>query len=374
MSNVNDNHNLTSEFAKSVDPELIAYSGLWEDHIVLENALNIQPEDNIISITSAGCNVLSMLLKNPNSITAIDLNPAQTALFKLKIAGIKYLEHDSYLKLLGHIPSQIAWEIYQELEPCLDGDTQDYFNQRRQYFGSGLCHCGKLETYFQNFASKINNKTIKKSDLLSLLNLETIEQQREQLTKLFTPEFEEVFLAYFDQSNQSQHGRDIEKYKHVKSENISSSLLNKFKACANELLFKDNFYTQYFLTGNYIDINHSYPYLQKENFEKLKELIHKIKIVTDEVEKHMSKCPKGTYTKANLSDIFEYMSKNDSDLLMQQIASQMNPGSRIAYWNLYVDRNSEVVNKLKRMDQLSQNLKTIDRVWFYKNFHVDEVL
>ena len=370
----NSDKKLKSQFAESVDPDLIAYSTLWEDHYVLAKALDIKSNDNILSITSAGCNVLSMLLENPRSITAIDLNPSQTAFFKLKLAGIKYLEHENFLKLFGYIPSTIAWDIYKELEDCIDIDTREYFDERKEYFITGLCHCGKLEKYFRGFAHKLISSLANPSEIDTILKMSSLEDQKENLAKLFTPEFNQAFLDYFDQSNQSQHGRDQEKYKHVKEENIANCLLERFKESANTTLLANNFYTQYLLTGNYLSIDNSYPYLQKENFEKLKTLIHKVKVVTEEIEKHMLSCPHGEYTKANLSDIFEYMSQEDADLLLTQIAKQMKTGSRLAYWNLYIERNSQNVTILKRLDKLSQELKSIDRVWFYKNFHVDEVL
>ena len=370
----NSEKKLKSQFAKSVDPDLIAYSTLWEDHNVLVKALAIDSSDNILSITSAGCNILSMLLENPNSITAIDLNPSQTAFFKLKLAGIKYLEHENFLKLFGYIPSSIAWDIYLELQDCIDIDTREYFDSRKEYFQTGLCHSGKLEKYFRGFAQKISGSSKNVSEINAILTQSSLGEQKENLAKLFTTEFNQAFLDYFDQSNQSKHGRDQEKYKHVKEENIAKCLLERFQNCANTLLLADNFYTQYLMTGNYLSIDHSYPYLQDENFKKLKTLIHKVKVVTEQIEEHMSSCPHGTYTKANLSDIFEYMSQEDADLLLTQIAKQMNPGSRLAYWNLYIERNSQNVTSLKRLDKLSQELKSMDRVWFYKNFHVDEVL
>ena len=40
-----------SEVAKSLDLEILRYSKVWEDHRVLEEALDIGDEDTVLSIT-----------------------------------------------------------------------------------------------------------------------------------------------------------------------------------------------------------------------------------------------------------------------------------------------------------------------------------
>jgi len=74
-----------SEVARSLDLSVIRYSRVWEDCRVLSKALQIKPDDDIISITrffeigvelctyicgcySSGDNVLSLLLEEPKSI------------------------------------------------------------------------------------------------------------------------------------------------------------------------------------------------------------------------------------------------------------------------------------------------------------------
>ena len=56
---------------------LIRYARVWEDAEILIEALEINENDNILSIASAGENAISMLIKNPNKVYAIDLNRNQ---------------------------------------------------------------------------------------------------------------------------------------------------------------------------------------------------------------------------------------------------------------------------------------------------------
>ena len=63
----------------------LVYAQIWEDPVADMGALQIQPEDNLVCISSSGCNVMSYLTANPASITVVDLSPAHVALLRMKV-------------------------------------------------------------------------------------------------------------------------------------------------------------------------------------------------------------------------------------------------------------------------------------------------
>lgn len=367
---------LKSEIAATNNPDVIAYSMLWEDSEVLVKALEINKSDNIISIASSGCNVFALLLQEPRSITAIDLNPAQLYLLNLKIKGIENLTHKEFLDMLGFADNAKALENYKKVRKLLDQQTREYFDKNYEIIENGLCHCGKLEKYFQGFYREVVVPTKKTELIEKMIKCSSLSDQIKLIPDLLTKEFETHFLIYTGIEKQAGKGRDIEKYKHVgDKDTIAQRLLNNFKKNLEKILLKDNFYTQYFLLSKHYDIQNSYIYLKEKNFNKLKKLVHKIVVVNAQVEQHLTTKDKGFYTKGNFSDIFEYMSEDLSLKTFDYLAEYFAKGGRIAYWNLYVDRASDnKVPKLKYLKELSENLKEKDRVWFYKNFKVEEVL
>jgi S-adenosylmethionine-diacylglycerol 3-amino-3-carboxypropyl transferase len=64
----------------------LVYNTCWEDPAVDRAALNFRPDDTVLVITSAGCNVLDYALTGPRRIHAVDANPRQTAPLELKLA------------------------------------------------------------------------------------------------------------------------------------------------------------------------------------------------------------------------------------------------------------------------------------------------
>jgi S-adenosylmethionine-diacylglycerol 3-amino-3-carboxypropyl transferase len=97
--------------------------------------------------------------------------------------------------------------------------------------------------------------------------------------------------------------------------------------------------------------------------------------VLDEVERHLHENDAGRYNKANLSDIFEYMSEDLADRVFSTLADRLRSGGRIAYWNLLVPRapSPALDGKLTHLDELSQRLWRQDRSWFYRDFRIDQV-
>ena len=58
----------------------LIYNTCWEDPAVDRLALDLRPDDSLLVITSAGCNVLDHVLTGPRRIHAVDANPRQNAL------------------------------------------------------------------------------------------------------------------------------------------------------------------------------------------------------------------------------------------------------------------------------------------------------
>ncbi|PYI34906.1 sialidase [Aspergillus indologenus CBS 114.80] len=77
------------------------YAFNWEDPRVDHKLLNIQRDDVILAITSAGDNILDYLQKSPRRVHAVDLNPNQNHLLELKVASFIALGHRDVWKIFG---------------------------------------------------------------------------------------------------------------------------------------------------------------------------------------------------------------------------------------------------------------------------------
>ena len=74
----------------------ILYNVAWEDPRIDGDLLQLQNDDNVLVLTTGGCNVLDRLIDEPLHIVAVDLNAAQNALLELKLAGLRVLCHEDF--------------------------------------------------------------------------------------------------------------------------------------------------------------------------------------------------------------------------------------------------------------------------------------
>ena len=86
-------------------------------------ALDLCPDDRVLAITSAGCNVLDYALRGAR-VLAVDANPRQNHLLELKLAGIRTLAFEDFFALFGDGGTPRAREIYASLRHLLTPAAQ----------------------------------------------------------------------------------------------------------------------------------------------------------------------------------------------------------------------------------------------------------
>ena len=113
----------------------LVYNTCWEDPRLDRVAMDIGPKDNILVITSAGCNALDYALNSPNAVHAVDMNPRQNALLELKQAGIRNLEFEDFFSMFGQGSHDDAAKIYrQALRSSLSPWSRNYWDKKIKLF------------------------------------------------------------------------------------------------------------------------------------------------------------------------------------------------------------------------------------------------
>ena len=115
----------------------LVYNACWEDPAIDRQVLAIGPDDTLLAITSAGCNVLDYALLGPRQIHAVDANPRQTALLELKIAGIVALEFDDFFAIFGEGYHPNFAELYTcHLRPQLSEFARTWWDKHQDWFAN----------------------------------------------------------------------------------------------------------------------------------------------------------------------------------------------------------------------------------------------
>ena len=352
----------------------IRYANCWGDPEILLQAFDIQSNSKCISIASAGDNSLSLLVKNPKLVYAVDLSVPQIACAELKKYAIKFLDYGSFLEVLGFKPCENRLEIYKSVEEYLTLQSKYYFEHNPEIIKNGIIHQGKFEHYFQLFANKIMPLVHNQKNLTELFLPKAIQAQKIFYDRTWNNwRFKALFKVFFNKYVMGKLGRDKEFFKYVDVSMISKKIKARADRALRDVPTWNNPYVNYILLNNF---DYALPHFaQEENFNIIKNNIDALEIKTGRIN-DIAKESGVKFDCFNLSDIFEYM---DVDLFKEislQLLASANMGAKFCYWNMMVDRRiSEILpENFEYKKELSQNLYLKDRAFFYKNFVIDEVV
>ncbi len=357
--------------------DVIRYSQVWEDYALLQRALAVGPGDDVLSIGSAGCNVLALLLDEPRSITAIDLNPAQSALVELKLAAIRALGYDEFVAFIGARDGFDRVGLYHRVRPALSAAARRFWDAHPAELVVGVMHAGRLDRYFQTFQREHLPAFISRPELDAFLTLDDREQQRALFARHFDNDaFRARFAAYFGPESLARNGRDPSQLAYVGGVDVVGLLWERFRYACCDIATRGNFYLEYFFTSRYRDLELGPPYLRRGAFRRFAALVDRVEVVSDELGHHLDGVVAGRYSKANLSDLFEYLSEAESEALFAALGRALRRGGRIAYWNLVVPRAPVGPSRarLRSRSETAAALWRHDRAFFYRAFHLEEVL
>lgn len=355
----------------------IHYAQCWEDPATVQAALRITPQDNLLSIASAGDNTFALLLDNPASVTAIDCNPAQIYLTELKMCAIQVLTYEDCLYFLGVTSCTDRQRIYNMLKNSLSEDARHFWDNQPSAIDKGVIHWGKFEAYFALFRRWIlplihSRKTCR--DLLQSRSRD--EREKFYVEKWDCRRWRWLFRAFFNETLLGKLGRYPDAFKFVSRKNIAEVLLERSRRGLTTIDNANNYFLDYILNGKFTNQDLLPSYLLAKNFAYLKNNLERIRLVCTDINTYLQQQPAATFSAFNLSDVFEYMSPSLFKKTMANILRVSGAGARIAFWHLFIPRPLIPAwqDFLKPRSQRSEKLYQQSRTFFYGGFQLWELL
>src|SRR6478735_4860684 len=96
--------------------------------------------------------------------------------------------------------------------------------------------------------------------------------------------------------------------RYVEQIDVAGFFWHRFRWVMTSLPTRGNFYLSSFLTGRYANENAVPPYLRRENYERLRAAIPRVRLERGEIGDYLEAHPAAAISKVNLSDLFEYLS------------------------------------------------------------------
>ena len=367
---------MSTEVAARADFGAIRYAQCWEDADLLVAAL--LPADRVcVSIASAGDNAFALLAAGADRVIALDLNPAQLACVALRAAAYRHLGHAEFLQLLGSRPAVAAERaaLYARCRPSLASDVTAFWDANPSFIAAGIGSAGKFENYFRLFRSRVLPLVHGKRLVSNLLDTpRDLAARREFYARRWnTWRWRLLFRVFFSRRIMGALGRDPAFFHYVEG-SVADRILARTRHALAELDPTANPYLHWVLRGTH---GSALPLaLREENFLKIRHNLHRLEWHLGTVEDWLARPDASAADAFNLSDIFEYMSPENTERILRAVLAKARPGARLAYWNMLVPRGrpASLAARLRPLEAEAAALHARDHAWFYSRFVIEEVI
>jgi S-adenosylmethionine-diacylglycerol 3-amino-3-carboxypropyl transferase len=382
----------------------LIYNTCWEDPRLDRVAMNLTQNDDVLVITSAGCNALDYALAGARSVTAVDVNPRQNALLELKIAGIRTLDFDSFFTLFGLGRHDEFDALYQkQVRHALSPTAQQYWDRHGRFFQSRARRSfyyhgttGMVAWLMRMYVGLIARA---RDAVHACLEANSIDEQRSIYYAHVRSKFWKKPLKWGLNRDTTMsllgvprnQKRQIDEHY---TEGVAGFVQECLDAVFGTLSLSDNYFWRVYLTGQYTQ-QCCPEYLRRDSFEKLKSgLVDRVSIHTDTVAGHLEKrgSDRAPISHFVLLDHQDWLSSvaEGRELAREwtAILKTARPGSsRVLFRSAgltsnFVDdviatgRDGEscrIGNVLLYDRPLAKQLHAIDRVHTYGSFHVADI-
>ena len=392
---------LSGRIFQMVHGRNLVYNTCWEDPRLDKEVLQLTPEDNLLVITSAGCNALSYALTGLNHVYAVDMNYRQNALLDLKIAGIKQLDFEAFFEMFGHgrLPGDPRKLYREKLRDALPEHSRHFWDRKiKKYFGrrrKSLYFCGTTGAFARGINTYIDKIAKIRGPVNELLNAPTLDAQRDIWFHRIKPKLWGRTIRTIMNRDTTMSMLGVPKAQRRQIDTQYPGGLVKFvENCLDAVLgtlpISDNYFWRVYATGSYTP-SCCPEYLERDNFQKLKDgLVDRISTHTMTVEQFLRNVDTDVkISRFVLLDHMDWLSHHLYDALVAEwdaILDRAAPQTRIIWRSgglrtEYIDtvpverdgQKYQLGDLLEMHPEQAAELHTRDRVHTYGSFYIADL-
>ena len=379
--------------------DAFVYNQIWEDPRVDLQALELDSNSRVLTISSGGCNALNYLIESPESVTAVDLNRHHIFLLNLKLAALKHLpSYEDFFDFFGHGKGKNTRSSYLRfIAKNLNKNTRNFwesntlggslvYGDRITFFTNAGLYEHSRNGYFLRFFHSLSGLFGCKPE--EVLKAKSLEEQEDLYTKYIDPFFDNFIIRTLGKLPVTMFGLGIppQQYDELKKglsegKTIIDIYRDRTKRLACDFPIQDNYFAWQGFARKYDTENRQAipEYLKKENYEILKSNAHrlttKIGSATDEIKNGDS----GTFNRFVFLDAQDWMNAETMTELWSAIADKAEPGARIIFRTasaaspIETNLPADLRAKFHYEKEFSKSLFKQDRASIYGGFHLYEL-
>jgi S-adenosylmethionine-diacylglycerol 3-amino-3-carboxypropyl transferase len=340
--------------------EGIGYASCWEDASVLRAALRVRRGDTVLSITSGGCNALALLLDDPARVVAVDFNPHQNRLMRLKMAALRHLSHDEVLALIGVRPSTDRLALWARLRPHVPAEDRSWWDARPGHVAAGLYRAGRTDRYLMAFG-RLVRAWLGQRRVDQLFAFTDLDAQRAFYHEVWDDWRWRTMLGVFFHRRVISRAKDPSHFRYVDGSAFGARIHARASLLFTEALMRDNPYCALILRGRYLDGAALPAYLAPEAFEVVRARLDRIELVDGPLTEVLEGAGPDTFDAYNLSNLYDWLSDEARTASLRDVVRTARAGARLCYWSTLVPRPLPSVSGIAAEAGLAAALHRRDR-------------
>jgi S-adenosylmethionine-diacylglycerol 3-amino-3-carboxypropyl transferase len=349
--------------------ELFDFGISQEDAITLYKALDIKKNDRLLCIASAGEVPLNLLAIQDLWIEAVDISLSQLNLAKIKLYAVCSLEPMEAAAFLGFVDAEPEErkKLFRRVSELMDSSEKLFWIENMSVIEKGPIHEARFEKYIARF-NWITFLIFGKNKLLRLFELETINAQQEFFDRhLSRSVLKIIFKIVFHPKMYKKRGMAPQGLTHSGESNISAFFYSRFRDFCSATAARKNYFLQFCFFNKVLFPEALPEYLSERGIQRIRKNQEKLKFRHLSYTELLNQSRKGEFNKFHLSNIGDWMNRDEFTQILRLIKDKAASSSRIML--CYIHCNHSIPEELKNFlipdYQLGERLVKTDRYPFY---------
>jgi S-adenosylmethionine-diacylglycerol 3-amino-3-carboxypropyl transferase len=325
----------------------VALPGAREDHLYFAQvredarleieALEPSADDSIVVVSSGGCTALSLLAAGAGHVTGVDLNRSQNHLVELKLAAVATLPNADVLAFIGASlasgDARLRW--YAQLRCSLTHGARAYWDARTTSVASGVLNAGVTEAFIRAVVHGLRLGVHSRGRIEHLLACTSVAEQRRMFDEEWnTWRWRALFRALLNRVV-FRRAYDPAFFDNVEKPSFADHFRARADYTLTALPVADNYFLHHMLTGVYpARVPGGVP-LYADPFPPA-HVAHwrdALTLADGSMTDYLGTLPADSVTGFALSNICEWLKRDEVDALFTQVVRTAAPNARICFRN-----------------------------------------
>ncbi len=317
----------------------LVYPLIWEDPVSDLHALGNIEGQNLVCLTSGGCNILSYLSHNPAHIAAVDLNEAHLSLLALKQVAAHRLPYEAFHQLFARADQAGNALLLDNLMRHLPDYAQAYWQSnhssgRHRWFSTGFYQQGLLGRFI-GFGHWLSRRL--GYDLSVMMQAKSREEAAQIFDEKIAPLFDTRTVRWLSSQLWVLYGLGIppRQYDVLKgdAEHMAEVLKARFRHLACDYDLDTNYFAwQAFARRFDADNQAALPlYLQKAHYASVQQAMDKVTIHHQSVTDYLALRSANSIDGYVFLDAQDWMSSEQLTALWVEVNRTAKTGARVIF-------------------------------------------